>query len=308
MSGKRYITRSEGSFEIEDPEYEFLILDSTKIKRKTIKNNIGDVILDGNLKFSRFLEKFGKIEIESKSSHKFVDMIHELIPYANIINYKSFIIILCEKAEEIESIQGLINCDGNQIRKGTYYLSIDKCHRISNAIIEPTIELLQCESDKKREYEYIHPQCALLFDKNNYCRKIDLSDNILNLIFKHSLRINNNYSMFPLGYHIWKADFLFDDTDNTLYGSEFFGSEISFFSVNKPSFDALQDGIENMFPPECEKWLNNNNIQHIREDLHLNDTPERKKPKYEYINNADNEYINKMVEDLKIRMNDALPH
>ena len=282
------------------------------------KNKIVDVILDENLKFSRFLEKFGKTEIGSKSPHKFVDMIHELIPYANIINYESFIIILCEKVEQIDSICGLVTCECDSVKNinkkkhiqnGSYYIEIYDCFRYPYDIVitQPTIESLQHDSDEKHKYEYIHSQCALLFDKNNYCRKIDLSDNTLKLMTKHSLWTNNDYNMFPVGYYVWKADFLFDDTDNTLYGSKFLGSEISFFSINKPSFNALRLGIRNMFPPDYEEWLNEN-IQHIREDLHLNDTPERTKPKYEYINNADNEYINKMMEDLKIRMNDVLPY
>ena len=92
MSASRYIIRSEGNFDIKDLECY-----GVKIERETIKNKIVDVILDEYLEFSRVLGNFGKAEIKSKSHHKFVDMIRELIPYANIINYESFIIILCEK-------------------------------------------------------------------------------------------------------------------------------------------------------------------------------------------------------------------
>ena len=300
MSASRYIIRSEGNFDIEDLGYA-----GRKIKRESIKNKIVDVILDEDLEFSRVLRKFGKAEIKSKSHHKFVDMIRELIPYANIINYKSFIIILCEKVEPEKSICGSVTCVCDSVEN--IDIDIDDYFNYSYDIVirQPKIEVLRdyydddiyydeddCDED---DCEYIHPQCALLFDKNNYCRKIDLSDNTLKLMTKHSLWTNNDYNMFPVGYYVWKADFLFDDTDNTLYGSKFLGSEISFFSVNKPSFKALRLGIRNMFPPECEEWLNNN-IKHIREDLHLNGNPERTKPKpkYEYINNADNEYINKL--------------
>lgn len=291
MSASRYIIRSEGNFDIKDLECH-----DVKIERETIKNKIFDVILDKDLKFSRFLEKFGKIEIGSKHPHKFVDMIHELIPYANILNYESFIIILCEKAEEIESIGGSVTwkCDSvknineKTIQNGSYYINIYDRTRFPYDIVirQPTLKSLICDFDG--DYEYIHPQCALLFDKNNNCRKIDLSNDTLKLISEHSLRIYDDYSMFPVGYYVWKADFLFDDTDNTLYGSKFLDSEISFFSVNKPSFDALRDGIENMFPPECEEWLKYH-IKYIRKYLHLNDTHKRTKPKYEYIDNADNE-------------------
>lgn len=289
MSASRYIIRSEETFDPKDPEIED-----------------ADIV---NVKFPASLDSWNKHEGVQKydlSTVNLITLIKDLYPYKDIIDYKSSIIILFEKIKYIESVSSKLiekPCRYNDYKvpslaQGQH--KDGKCMEIEQVHVAPHRNIVEEDSGLgggwKSNHEFYHPQCALLFDKNNNCLKIDISEGVLNILFSNGTRYEN-YRMYPIGYSVWKADFMYSDSDHTLFGYPIEEKYIDFFSTNRPSFKALRLGMENLFTMDFEEWLNEN-IQHIREDLGLVEKL-HKKPEIKYIQYSDAVHVNSMVKELK---------
>ena len=288
MSEKRYIIRSEESFDPKDPE---------------IGN--ADIV---NVKFPASLYSWNKwkgVQKYDLSTENLIYLIKDLYPYKDIIDYKSIIIILFEKIKYIESVSNKLigkPCRCKDYKDPVLAQHQHKdgiCMEIEQVHIAPHRNIVEEDSVSgsgwNNKHEFYHPQCALLFDKNNNCLKIDISEKALNIMFSNGTKYEN-YRMYPIGYSVWKADFMFSDSDHTLFGYPI-EKYIDFFSVNRPSFKALRLGMENLFTMDYEEWLNEN-IQHIREDLGLVEKP-HKKPEIKYIQYSDAIHVNSMVKDFQ---------
>lgn len=290
MSKSRYIIRSERTIDSEIPEYEDIDIVDVEFNVSCYSWNIGNC----NDKFDLYPKDL-------------IKLIEELYSYKDIIDYRSFIAVLFEKDNGKLSITNEVDDKSHCLFNN--YKSPEEARRkhTNGKRIElrrdrvPRYDHFIKDDHSSRtcwgnEIKYLYPQCALLFGKNNNCLKIDISEDTLKFIFNRSIRYEK-YRIFPLGYFVWKADFMYSGTDNTLYGYPIEEKYIDFFSVDRPTFNTLRLGMEHLFTLDHEEWLNNN-IQHIREDLGLIEKPQEK-TEIKYIQYSDAVHMNNMVKELK---------
>ena len=264
-------------------------------------------------------------------------LIKELYPYKDIIDYNSLLCFIVKTVKNERSMsysterittskcrssgnhcQRLIN--PNQYRAETDALiNIETKYTIvDKAASKYAIDTDALEIRGYADEMYSFPVCVLLFDKNNECQKLNISNKALGKLFNISDRCDTEFDarVYNLGRLIWYLDFGFQSKDNTIDGYAIEEKYIDFFSVNRPSINGINEYAScicddwnclypsSVLPKHMKLWLNEN-IDYIRKDIGITEDEETpiqiKYVKQEEIeNNSKRHEINTLLEQLRI--------
>lgn len=225
-------------------------------------------------------------------------LIEELYQYKDIIDYNSWICIITETVDNQFISSYDINNSNTLNIKSTYSINDNQARRYIDATTTSTSAYTT--SDPK----FTYPKCALLFDKNNNCRLINIQTKLLKELYEHSINLTqlNKYKLYNLGRLLWYIDFNYNPESNKVCNVSIKIEHIPFISKNKPSPSCFNQ-YESYAPKHLTEWLDNN-IDRIRKDLGLIMEPVPA-PQYKYIeiseinNNIKKQHIKELLEQLR---------
>ena len=238
------------------------------------------------------------LEMYKISDGDIPQLIEELYQYKDIIDYNSWICIITETVDNQFISSYDINAANNLVIKSTYSINDNQARRYIDATTTST------STYTTNDPKFTYPKCALLFDKNNNCRLINIQTKLLKELYTHAFNPTqlNNYKLFNLGRLLWYIDFNYNPESNKVCNVSIKIEHIPFISKNKPSPSCFNE-YESYAPKHLTEWLDNN-IDRIRKDLGLIMKPDPV-PQYKYIeiseinNNAKKQHIKELLEQLR---------